>query len=148
MWRKLRRNYEQNKTSSGGITMDIKVNLNNLTEDERNTLLSLVEKGNKPKNKIWKPKYDEGYYASDSSGAVLETTWNTEIDEQMYDIGNCFKTKKEAEFEVERLKVIAELKRYAQEHNECEVDWSNANQFKYYLYYSYALKKFFLLSVI
>lgn len=47
-------------------------------------------------------------------GKVDWFLWNDlEEDYEMLKIGNCFKTQEEAEFEVERLKVIHELKQFA-----------------------------------
>lgn len=87
-------------------------------------------------SKVWKPKDLESYYRLNSTGCVREDYWcNNENDKGAYAIGNCFQTQEEAMFEVERLKVIAELKRYAIEHNE-ELDWNNRDQDKYYIFYN------------
>lgn len=105
---------------------NITINMENLSQEERNTFLSLIEKANKPKNKVWKPEKDETYYYSYSDGSIEEATWdNVNVDKNRYAIGNCFKTKEEAEFALERQKVITELKRFALEHNEKEIDWSD-----------------------
>lgn len=57
-------------------------------------------------------------------------------DEQnyIYDTGNCFKTKEEAEHRAELLETERQLMKYAREHNE-KIDWENFEQDKYYLYY-------------
>lgn len=113
---------EENKMDNNNIT----VNMENLSQEERSTLLSLIEKANKPKNKVWKPESDEMYYYSCSDGFIKEATWdNINVDKNRYAIGNCFKTREEAEFALERQKVITELKRFALEHNEKEIDWSD-----------------------
>lgn len=113
---------EENKMDNNNIT----VNMENLSQEERSTLLSLIEKANKPKNKVWKPESDEMYYYSCSDGFIKEATWdNINVDKNRYAIGNCFKTKEEAEFALERQKVITELKRFALEHNEKDIDWSD-----------------------
>ena len=126
---------EENKMDNNNIT----VNMENLSQEERSTLLSLIGKANKPKNKVWKPEKDETYYYSYSDGNIEEATWdNLNVDENRYAIGNCFKTKEEAEFALERQKVITELKRFALEHNEKEIDWSNDDeQKKYCLYFNH-----------
>lgn len=117
---------------------NITVNMENLSQEERSTLLSLIEKANKPKNKVWKPEKDETYYYLYSYGKIEEDTWdNANEDRIRYAIGNCFKTKKEAEFALERQKVIMELKRFALEHNEKEIDWSNDDEQKYCLYFNH-----------
>lgn len=47
----------------------LNVNLNNLTEEERNTLLALVEKSVK-EPKVWKPEINEKYYYVRSDGGI------------------------------------------------------------------------------
>lgn len=116
----------------------LKINMNNLTDEERATLLSLVEKANKPVNKVWKPDVEEEFYTLFGDGSINKLTWFNNADRiKRYEIGNCFKTEDEAEFALERQKVITELKRYALEHNKKEIDWSDKEQDKYFMYYSY-----------
>lgn len=124
---------EENKMDNNNIT----VNMENLSQEERSTLLSLIEKA-KQKNKVWKPEENETYYYSYSYGNIDEDTWDsTNEDRNRYALGNCFKTKEEAEFALERQKVIMELKRFALEHNEKEIDWSNIEQRKCFLSYQH-----------
>ena len=125
---------EENKMDNNNIT----VNMENLSQEERSTLLSLIEKSNKPKNKVWKPEKDETYYYSYSDGHIEEATWdNLNIDKNRYAIGNCFKTKEDAEFALEKQKVITELKRFALEHNKEDIDWNDSKQRKYFLFYQH-----------
>ena len=115
---------------------ELKVNSENLTAEERAELLKLVEKANKPKSKVWKPKNEEEYY-SFWADSVYDYSWiNDFFDKGNYSIGNCFKTKKEAENAVERLKIRAELQRFADEHNE-PIDWKNRNTAKWYIRFNY-----------
>ena len=120
---------------------NITVNMDNLTTDERNTLLKLIEKANKPKNKVWKPELNEMYYAISDVVNIFETRNNSEIDDKRHNIGNCFKTKEEAEFALEKQKVITELKRFALENNECELDWNDNEKSKYFIVYNYLKNK-------
>lgn len=115
---------------------NITVNMDNLTTDERNTLLKLIEKASKPKNKVWKPELNEMYYAISDVVNIFETRNNSEIDDKRHNIGNCFKTKEEAEFALEKQKVFTELKRFALENNECELDWNDYTTNKCCLYYN------------
>lgn len=125
---------EENKMDNNNIT----VNMENLSQEERSTLLSLIEKANKPKNKVWKPEKGEKYYYSYSDGFIKESTWdNVNVDKNRYAIGNCFKIKEEAKFALERQKVITELKRFALEHNDKEIDWNNIEQRKCFLSYQH-----------
>ena len=96
-------------------TENITVNMENLTTEEREQLLTLVMKSNKPQqSKLWKPKKDEVYWYIDGDGCFRASRGGcSEYEEYRLDIGNCFRTKEEALFEVERLKVIRELKELA-----------------------------------
>ena len=117
--------------------MNIEVNLENLTSEEQEQFNALVEKANKPKSKVWKPEIGETYYNFVATNLIWR---DTDIDIFNYAIGNCFKTKEEAEFAFERLKVIAEMKRYIAEHDDVELHWSNGTQQKCILTYDHALK--------
>ena len=117
--------------------MSLNVNMENLTEEERNQLLALVKKSTEEKPKVWKPEDKKEYYFINAGGRICDDIWtNCILDNNLYAIGNCFKTEEEAEFALEKLKVITELKRFAQEHNE-KIDWNNDDQPKYHLCYSY-----------
>jgi len=112
--------------------MNFEVNLENLTQEEQEQFNALVEKANKPK-KVWKPKAEKRYYCIVPGGNIDNFKYISAFDKFNYDMGNCFKTQEEAEFALERLKVIAEMKRYIAEHDDVELDWDNPNQLKYYL---------------
>lgn len=50
------------------------------------------------------------YYYITTSGAIYDDRWDCcQVDKDRLSIGNTFKTKEEAEFEVEKLKVLHEL---------------------------------------
>lgn len=56
----------------------------------------------------WKPEVDEEYYCLGKDGSVTPDEWTSiSIDEDRFDIGNCFKTEEEAERAVEYLKALA-----------------------------------------
>lgn len=116
----------------------LQININNLTDEERATLLSLVKKANKSDSKVWKPEYDMDYYFIRNNGQICYTNWiKSDIDKERFILGNCFKTEEEAEFALERQKVITELKRYMLENNEKEIDWYDHCVLKYYIQYDY-----------
>lgn len=50
---------------------------------------------------------------------------------------NCFKTKEEAEFELEKRKVLYELRKFAAENNTEEIDWYDIEQSKHAICYNY-----------
>lgn len=86
----------------------------------------------------WKPEEGDKYWFMDDTGRVYNNGWDNDCyDEERYPIGNCYKTKEEAEFVAEKLKVIAELKEYEEPKNRA---WDGAN-LHYYFYYDYVMKE-------
>lgn len=86
---------------------------------------------------VWKPKKGERYCFYDSEGAIYEIKYDGDsIDKNRLDLGNCFKTRQEAEHMVEKLKIIKELRDFALENNEKEIDWKNPNQVKHIIVYN------------
>lgn len=66
----------------------------------------------------WKPELGQRYYYITSAGKISSDLWLGNSDDlPKFVIGNVFQTKEEAEFVVERLKVIAELKEFAEPDN-------------------------------
>ena len=107
---------------------EIKVNLDNLTNEERETLLKLVEKGNKTNKK--RERHETYYFISDK-GAICCKCALGAVNEIRYRLGNYFQTKEEAEFAREKQLIYQKLKDYALEHNTEEIDWINYNQTKW-----------------
>ena len=94
---------------------EIKINMENLTQEEREQPLKLEERGQKPVEREWPQEGDE-YFVSDSDGTGLieHYTWRDDkFDHYHWQIGDCFRTKEEAEWYREHLKVCAELRRMA-----------------------------------
>lgn len=81
------------------------------------------------KPRIWKPEYGEGYHYIDGSGSIYSAIWfNIRIDNGRWNLGNVFKTQKEAEFAREKQKIKTELQRYADEHNDPnKIEWDGEN---------------------
>lgn len=85
----------------------------------------------KLKSKRWKPSKGEKYYFGRSAGvdsyglvggcAVV----GDETDNFRNSIGNCFKTQEEAEFAIEQLKVLKELKDFADDNDK---EWNCINR--------------------
>lgn len=77
------------------------------------------------------------YYWITNNGRVDKFYWrNDSFDRARLAFGNAFLTQEDCEFAIEKLKVEAELKRYA---SMCEepLDWNNKEQKKYYLQYNH-----------
>lgn len=101
-----------------------KMGIKNLTEAEEKEFYRLVGKmnGEEPDKeqdaKVKKPQYGDTVYYIDYIGRIRKRTWiNDEYALDMWELGNIFFTKKEAEFAREKRKVEVELERYAKEHN-------------------------------
>lgn len=91
----------------------ITINVENLTQEEREQLLKLVKKGQKPVEREW-PQIGDFYYCVNPFGVIEEYTWADDYeDNSAYELGNCFCTKEEAKWYREHLKVCAELRRMA-----------------------------------
>lgn len=117
---------------------NITVNIENLSEKEREQLMKIIKKSNGSKGKIWKPDYRRKYFYVNECGGIMNSKWyDDSIDADRYEIGNCFQTKEEAEFALEKAKVEAELRRFAEENNEYEIDWEDDDQEKWCMHYSY-----------
>ena len=70
------------------------------------------------------------------SGTIMKGIWRDDSgDHNRIRLGNVFLTKEDAEFTVERLKVIAELKKYAKEFSDEE--WLNQSIVKHYIIFDY-----------
>lgn len=121
---------------------EIKVNLDNLTNEERKTLLKLVEKGNKINKK--RERLETYCCIGNDGGIVYQNDHyfnnNNDDDDKQYNefhykLGNYFKTKEEAEFARKKQLVYQKLKDYALEHNTEEIDWNNPCQQKWLIRY-------------
>lgn len=119
---------------------NITVNMENLSEEEREQLMKIIKKSNGCKRKVWKPECNKNYWIINGSRVVISSWDNDNVDYRRYEIGNCFKTEKEAKFALEKLKVEAELRRFAEENNECEIDWTDRKQNKWLICYNYDSK--------
>lgn len=77
-------------------------------------IIKKVEAEQKPKT-IWglKIEDEEEYYCVESDGDILPYIFNDGLNKDHRDMGNAFLTEKEAEFEIERRKVEAIMRRYS-----------------------------------
>lgn len=104
-----------------------------LTPEQNAVIESILKMQNaeiQPEQKfcVWKPVIGDEYYFNNFSGNICKCTWaDMLVDNNAWDIGNCYQTEEEAKFARERLKVIAELRRFAEEHND-PIDWNKEMQ--------------------
>lgn len=83
-------------------------------------LADINKEGNKKKEvkKRWKPDQYEECFCITGSGTTCSLYWDDNLldSERYYKLRNVFKTEEEAKFELERVKIMAELQNYADEH--------------------------------
>lgn len=89
----------------------------------------------KPKS-VWDLEEGDTYYFIDEYGDISDGRIGDDYEDEIFAIGNGFLTKEDAEFARERLKVIAELKKYAKEFSDEE--WKDNKTQKYYIVYRYS----------
>ena len=93
-------------------------------------------------NKVWKPNEGDKYYAISIKGMVLKYNFiNDNVDKELMNFGNYFKTKEEAERKVFEIRLHRQLELFALENNETEIDWNDFYQYKYYIFYNFEDKK-------
>ncbi len=92
----------------------------------------------KKKDNRFKPELGEDYYYISDTVSVCYAPWkNYSTDKKSYSIGNCFRTKEEAEFAMEKLKVLAELSEFT-ERKDAVYDGEN---YHWYMYYDISARK-------
>lgn len=129
---------------------NFEVDINKLTEEEKEKFLELIEKTkaetiSKPIGKRWKGKKNDTYYSITSNGDTLEDVEvECAYDEQCYQFGNYFKTLDEAKIAREKQYVYQQLKDYAAEHNTKEINWDNYSLDKFCIAYDYQNNKLFI----
>ena len=108
-------------------------------EQQLAVLRAEVEKEEK-ENKRWRAEDDCTYWFVGANGRLSWSyEYNRESDDFRYDTHNYFKSENddEAQRYAKVLETERQLKKFADEHNNV-IDWTNINQEKYYLCYSYS----------
>lgn len=114
---------------------EIKVNLDNLTNEERETLLKLVEKGNKT-NRTDRCIGERYFYINDFGNIQEEVDKNDLLSYQRYTLNNYFTNYDKARNTKEKSRVMRRLKTYALKHNTESINWDNPQQLKWFIKYS------------
>ena len=70
------------------------------------------------------PKNYDDYWYIDTTGDILNENWHGfGFEEAMLEIGNVFRTKEQAEFAIEKLKVEAELRKFSRPFEMLSTNW-------------------------
>lgn len=81
--------------------------INPVAHYEKNMLSILKEFYKEISLERWKPEYEGQYYFIDIKGGILQKMWfDTQVDNQCYKFGNCFRTKEEAEAARDKIKEL------------------------------------------
>lgn len=109
------------------------VDMENLTNAERKQLLKLVKKGQEEKS-IFKPDKGDTYYTINYDGTIRNWRNDTDnTDNRIIKYGNAYTDKSVAERKLKDMKLWSLLWNFAEE-NKGEIDWSNSERDKYYIY--------------
>ena len=101
-------------------------------------ILKLLERP-RPKT-VWDLKMGNRYWCMITSGPIVNDVWDdVEIDHQRRATGNCYLTREEAEFALEKKKIIAEMKRLGGTENMMSLGDKYSS--KYSIDYSYEMNK-------
>lgn len=96
---------------------------------------NIEPKQNPYKKQNKSPYPNEKYYYISAMGIVASTTYvNSLFDDWQFSSGNYYKTQADAEFAKEKIILLAEMQRFADENNE-HIDWEDGKQEKFYLYF-------------
>lgn len=92
----------------------------------------------------------EKYFSVEDIGSSVYTNFehNAEIDKDVYANANYYSDKTVAENNARADKLMRQLRRFAVEHNDCELDWDNYNQIKYCIDYDYYRKRCTVLDTL
>ena len=89
------------------------------------------------KETVWKPKTGDTYRYINSDGIILLSRWsNDDLDNARYEIGNCYRTDKEAEH-AQRVQIARTI---IKQSSDFKPDWDDDNQEKWYVAYDHSEK--------
>lgn len=109
-------------------TLNLNVNLENLTAEEYEALMKLVEKSQKKNSKVWKPTVGERFYFISTYGILDYRTWYDDVPcTNLFEIGNVFPTLEAAEEELTRRKMLTKWERLSIESGEDENPLDSTN---------------------
>ncbi len=108
-------------------------------EEFKRNLIKEIECKQEQEDKF--PKIGDDYWFLADDGVVERDCWENCInDNYRLEIGNISPTEEEMEFKRERLKVIAELEKYAEKDRKWDGVWDGVNE-HYYFVWDYDVNK-------
>lgn len=96
------------------MSNDIRKLIDDNWDEIKELIVKKAEAEQKPKS-IWdlETKDSKEYYRIEASGGIEESYFDATYDEYVREVGNAFLTREEAEFELERRKVEAIIRKYS-----------------------------------
>ena len=96
------------------MSNDIRKLIDDNWDEIKELIVKKAEAEQKPKS-IWdlETKDSKEYYCIEASGGIEESYFEATYDEYVREVGNAFLTREEAEFELERRKVEAIIRKYS-----------------------------------
>ena len=97
--------------------------------------------------KPFSPKDGDTAFCVTGDGDIMESNHFGFVQRYLI-FGRAFPTREQAQFFAEKELVLAEIQRYADEHNEGEIDWSDDNKEKWEILYNNNIGKIDVASFI
>ena len=110
----------------------------NLQEELKALKQRIAELEEQAKQEREFPQFGDDYWYVSITGRIFTSEWDGFTSEKdMFEIGNIYKTKQQAEFAVEKLKVEAELRKFSRPFTYHETNWYLIMDFDKEVHYSY-----------
>ena len=103
----------------------------------------LIKKEKKEEKNCYPKKNDKFYFVNFRVEVSSDYWVGYPNYKRMFNNGNIFKTKEEAQLEADTRVLIHKLKQFALENNDKEIDWNDEEQKKYQFRYDYIENKFY-----
>ena len=119
--------------------------LKQLEEDFNTKVADIKKQIEECDNKVFKPiKLGEKYYSISTNGEIDQYYfYNDNVNKEIIDFGNYFKTQEEAERKCFEIRLHRQLELFALENNDTEIDW-NIHSEKYVINYSKKMGPFII----
>ena len=111
--------------------------LKQLEEDFNTQVTDIKKQIEECDKKVFKPiKLGEKYYTISTKGKIGSYSFcNDDVDKEIIDFGNYFKTKEEAERKRFEIRLHRQLELFALENNDTEINWNDSSE-KYIINYN------------
>ena len=87
-------------------------------------------------------EFDERFYSVRADGSIFNPfEWHAEEQNSNYDTANYYSSEDVAKNNARADKLMRQLRRFAVEHRKYDLDWSNTDCCKYFIYYDYTKQK-------